>query len=113
MMLTDLAPRASVWFERGGTYLLGDAEVRLLEAIERTGSIKEAARVVGMSYRTAWARVQQLERALGTPAVESRAGGPRGGRSTLTGEARELVMRHADLRRRVVERLERATTPTP
>src|SRR2546422_11554996 len=79
MMLTDLVPRAGVWFERSGTYLLGDAEVRLLEAIERAGSIKEAAKGAGMSYRTAWARIQQLERALGAAAVASRAGGPRGG----------------------------------
>ena len=113
MMLTDLVPRAGVWFERSGTYLLGDAEVRLLEAIERAGSIKEAAKGAGMSYRTAWARIQQLERALGAAAVESRAGGLRGGTSTLTAEARELVKRHADLRRRVVELLERAATPAP
>jgi len=113
MMLTDFVPRASVWFERSGTHLLGDAEVRLLEAIERAGSIKEAAKGVGMSYRTAWARIQQLDRALGAPAVESHAGGPRGGTSTLTAEARDLVKRHADLRRRVVELLERAATPAP
>ena len=113
MMLTDLVPRAGVWVERSGTYLLGDAEVRLLEAIERAGSIKEAAKGAGMSYRTAWARIQQMERALGAAAVASRAGGPRGGTSTLTAEARELVKRHAELRRRVVELLEQAATPTP
>ena len=66
-----------------------------------------------MSYRTAWARIQQMERALGAAAVASRAGGPRGGTSTLTAEARELVKRHAELRRRVVELLEQAATPTP
>src|SRR2546430_11910873 len=103
MMLTDLVPRASVWFERSGTYLLGDAEVRLLEAIERAGSIKEAAKGAGMSYRTAWARIQQLERALGAAAVGARAGGPRGGASTPTPPARCAVKRHADLRRRGVE----------
>ena len=76
MTPSDLVPRVSVWFERGGTYLLGETEVRLLEAIERAGSIKEAAKVIGVSYRTAWARIRHLEHALGTRAVQSRAGGP-------------------------------------
>ena len=103
----------SVWVERGGTYLLGETEVRLLEAIERAGSIKEAAKAPGVSYRTAWVRIHQLEHALGARAVQSRAGGPRGGTSALTGDSRDLVKRHADLRRRVKELLERATTPAP
>jgi len=68
MTPSDLVPRVSVWFERGGTYLLGDMEVRLLEAIERAGSIKEAAKVAGVSYRTAWARIRHLEHALGNAA---------------------------------------------
>jgi molybdate transport system regulatory protein len=113
MITADLILRASVWLERGGTYLVGDAEARLLEAIDRTGSIKGAAKVAGLSYRTAWARMRQLERALGTPAVRSRAGGPRGGESFLTDDARLLLKRHADLRRRVGELLAQATTPTP
>ena len=112
MTPSDLVPRVSVWFERGGTYLLGETEVRLLEAIERAGSIKEAAKVAGVSYRTAWARIRHLEHALGTRAVQSHAGGPRGGTSALTGDSRELVKRHAVLRRRVMELLERAATPT-
>ena len=111
MIQNGLVPRASVWLERRGVYLLGDAEAQLLEAIERTGSIKEAAKTVGLSYRTAWARVQNLEQALGTPAVESRAGGPRRGTSALTGDARELIQRHGDLRRRVVELLQRVAIP--
>src|SRR5206468_3151855 len=36
MFENDLVPRASVYLERRGVYLLGDAEAQLLEAIERT-----------------------------------------------------------------------------
>jgi len=106
-MLTDLVAKSTVWLERGGTYLLGAREAQLLEAVERVGSIKEAAKAAALSYRTAWARIQTLERALGQPIVRSRAGGPGGGATTLTPEGRELVRGLLELSKRVEETVER------
>src|SRR5713101_5479229 len=108
MGFADLVCRSRLWFERQGQYVLGDQEVRLLEAIERAGSIKLAAKEAGLSYRTAWARIQAMEHALGQPVVQSRAGGPGGGTSTLTGESCGLVRLHVDIRRRVDAEAERA-----
>jgi molybdate transport system regulatory protein len=101
MPLADIACRSRVWLERQGEPLLGDQEARLLEAIERAGSIKLAAREAGLSYRTAWARIQAMEHALGGAVVQSRAGGTGGGTSRLTDESRRLVRVYADVRRRV------------
>jgi molybdate transport system regulatory protein len=101
MLLADMVCRSRVWLERQGELLLGDQEARLLEAIERAGSIKLAAKEAGLSYRTAWARIQMMEHALGGPVVESRAGGTGGGTSRLTEESRRLVRLYADVRRRV------------
>jgi molybdate transport system regulatory protein len=101
MLLTDLTCRSRVWFESQGESLLGDQEARLLEAIERVGSIKVAAREAGLSYRTAWARIQAMERVLGDAVVQSRAGGTGGGTSHLTATSRQLVRLYTEISRRV------------
>ncbi len=108
MAFADLACRSRIWFARQDQDLLGDQEARLLEAIERAGSIKLAAKAAGLSYRTAWARIQTMERVLGGPVVQSRAGGPGGGTSTLTDDSRRLVHLYADVRRHVDAAVERA-----
>ena len=109
-MISDLAAHSRVWLARPAGYLLGAPEARLLEAIERAGSIKEAAVAAAMSYRTAWARVREMERVLGRPVVRSRAGGPGGGATTLTEDARSLVSLFHDLDRRVTEHAHREFT---
>lgn len=101
MIPADLVPKAHVWLERHGAYLIGDREAELLEAVERSGSLKEGARTTRVSYRTAWARLQGMERALGKPLVKSRAGGLGGGATSLTDDARDLRRLHGDVRRRV------------
>jgi molybdate transport system regulatory protein len=99
MLFPDLVPRASVTLMRRGTPVISEREARLLEAIERTRSIKDAAADVGISYRTAWSTIQQMEKSLGRPMVTSRAGGPGGGASTLTDECRRLLVIYQGLRR--------------
>ena len=101
MIPADLVPKAHVWLERHGAHLLGDREAGLLEAVGRAGSIKEGAKASHVSYRTAWARIQEMERVLGKPLVRSRAGGLGGGATALTDDSRDLVRLHGDLRRRV------------
>jgi molybdate transport system regulatory protein len=107
-METDIVARSQVWLERTAGFVLGAQETRLLEAIERAGSIKDGAQAAGMSYRTAWARVRDMERALGRPIVRSRAGGPGGGSTTLTADAHRLVRVFHELDRRVAEALREA-----
>jgi molybdate transport system regulatory protein len=103
----DLTPKANVWIERQGVAVLGTREASLLEAIERVRSIKEAAREAGISYRTAWGAVQQMERALGRPVVNSRAGGPGGGSTTLTEEARDLLRLYETVQQRLQAQAQR------
>lgn len=101
MTFTDLVPRASVTLVRRGVPVMSDREARLLEAVQRVRSIKDAAREAGISYRTAWGAIQLMEQALGRPVVESRAGGPGGGATTLTDECRELLGVYQEMRRRL------------
>ena len=101
MPFPDLVPRASITLMRRGAPVMGEREARLLEAVERVHSIKDAAREAGISYRTAWGAIQTMERAFGRPVVQSRAGGPGGGGTTLTEECRQLLRSYQEMRRRL------------
>jgi molybdate transport system regulatory protein len=103
MSFPDLVPHALVTLTKRGTSVIGEREARLLDAVDRVRSIKDAASEAGISYRTAWSAIQQIEQALGRPMVVSRAGGPGGGATTLTDECRRLLTLYQDLRRKLDE----------
>src|SRR6218665_2281505 len=79
---------------RDESIAVGPGKVALLEAIAETGSISAAARQLGMSYRRAWVLVDETNRALATPAVNTAAGGAHGGGTALTEVGVELVTRY-------------------
>ncbi len=75
-----------------GSHLLGGADrIALLEAIHATGSVTQAAKAVGLSYKTAWDRVQDMNNVAGQPLVDRTAGGPGGGGTTLTPYGLEVI----------------------
>ena len=86
-------------FSRGDDIAVGPGKVDLLEAIEASGSISGAARSLGMSYRRAWLLVDEVNRCLVRPAVETASGGKHGGGTTLTPSGAELVARYRKLER--------------
>src|SRR2546426_9588720 len=98
MSFPDLVPHARVTLTKRGISVIGEREARLLDAVDRVRSIKDAAAEAGISYRPAWSAIQQMEQALGRPMGVSRARGPGGGATTLTGECRRLLASHHDLR---------------
>lgn len=69
---------------RDDTIAIGPGKVALLEAVAETGSISAAARQLGMSYRRAWLLIDETNRALASPAVNTAAGGVHGGGTALT-----------------------------
>lgn len=90
-----------VWIEEGGEPVFGEGRARLLEEIERTGSISAAARSLGMSYRHAWDHVKKMETRLGQPLVARRSGGHAGGGSRLTAFGKRMLRDFARLRQDV------------
>ena len=78
---------------------IGPGKVALLEAIEQTGSITSSAKKLGMSYRRAWLLVDETNRCLIRPAVQTAAGGQRGGGTSLTPVGAELIRRYRALER--------------
>jgi len=79
---------------RDGDIAVGPGKIALLEAIVDAGSITAAAQRMGMSYRRAWLLVDELNRSLRRPAVETAVGGARGGGTVVTDAGMELVRRY-------------------
>ena len=75
----------------------GPGKAQLLAAIERTGSISEAARSIRMSYRRAWLLVDGAGKSFGRPLVSAATGGRRGGGATLTPFGRAVLASYSRL----------------
>jgi len=83
--------RLTLRVDFGGDRSIGPGKIRLLESIERTGSISQAGRELGMSYRRAWLLIDDMNQCFKQAVVSARPGGSQGGGATLTGFGTELV----------------------
>lgn len=93
-----LTPRIKIWFESDGAYAFGFGLCEILEAIQQTGNIKEAATQIGKSYRHVWGRVKAAEKILGLSLVQTRVGGKLNNRSELTQVASDMLTGFLELR---------------
>lgn len=84
---------------QGDTIAVGPGKVALLEAIIDTGSISAAARKLGMSYRRAWMLVDEMNRSLKAPVVDTATGGKHGGGTAVTPTGREVIKRYRTIER--------------
>jgi molybdate transport system regulatory protein len=87
-------PKLTLRVDLGSGRALGPGKIRLLEAIERTGSISQAGRNLGMSYRRAWLLVDDMNNCFRGRVIEAQPGGPHGGSATLTPLGKRLVERY-------------------
>lgn len=88
---TTISLQGSIAMEVGGRKLGGAQQVALLEAIAATGSITQAARAIGMSYKAAWDTVDAMNHMAGEPLVERATGGKGGGGTRLTPRGAQLA----------------------
>jgi molybdate transport system regulatory protein len=84
-------PRLTIRIDFDAGRAVGPGKIRLLEMIDMHGSISEAGRQMGISYRRAWLLVDSLNRCFRDPVVASRAGGEHGGGASLTEFGHALV----------------------
>jgi molybdate transport system regulatory protein len=73
---------------------IGAGDIRLLELVEKTGSISAAARAHGITFRRAWTVLDELNRAFKTSVIATRSGGLDGGGARLTDFGREVAARY-------------------
>jgi molybdate transport system regulatory protein len=84
------------WVESKGNVVFGEGRRQLLEWVDSTGSLNQAAKEMKMSYRAAWGKIRDTEKRLGYKLLETTTGGPSGGGSKLTQKGRALVDAYAE-----------------
>ena len=87
---------------------LGPGRIELLEHIEETGSIREAARRMEMSYNRAWTLVRSTNEAFESPLVVATRGGDQRGGARITPEGKAVIAQF----RSMEERARRALEPS-
>lgn len=79
---SGLKPMFKVWLETDDGFVFGPGVYSLLKKVDETGTLKEAAESLDMSYRYAWGLVKKAEGTLGQPLLHTHKGGRAGGGGT-------------------------------
>jgi molybdate transport system regulatory protein len=110
--------RLTLRVDFGSSRSIGPGKIRLLEEIERSGSISQAGRALGMSYRRAWLLIDDMNQCFRHAVVSARPGGSQGGGAVLTEFGAELVRDYRTIERSATDvagkrlrGLERALNP--
>jgi molybdate transport system regulatory protein len=74
-----------------GARMLGPGKIQLLEFIDATGSLSEAAKQMGMSYMRAWTLVQELNRDPARGMVAMSRGGSSRGTASVTAFGKKIL----------------------
>ncbi|MCW4049178.1 MAG: LysR family transcriptional regulator [Candidatus Bathyarchaeota archaeon] len=75
-------PAFKLWLETDDGCVFGPGVYSLLKKINETGTLKEAAESLEMSYRYSWGLIKKAEEKLGEPLIAASKGGRLGGGST-------------------------------
>ena len=73
--------------------------ITLLEEIDRSGSINQAAKTVGMSYKAAWEKIENINNLCPQPLIRRLVGGRGGGGTVLTEAGHAFIERAHTLQR--------------
>ena len=89
-----------VWIEFEDEPLIGKGGAQILEAVNKENSISKAAETLSMSYRYVWNYLQDIQKTLGEPIVETHKGGKTGGGGAiLTDLGKSLLTEYKDAER--------------
>lgn len=80
-----------------GKRVFGKGPETLLTYVQKTGSLRNAAERMGMSYGKAMQIVRRAEEAFGYPLLETQIGGSSGGGSRLTPQAKLFLERYREM----------------
>jgi len=91
--------QGNLWLSIAGQNLGGRGRFALLGLIDACGSISQAAKRMGMTYKNAWDAVDAMNTAAGEPLVARSVGGRGGGGARLTERGRQLIARFEQVER--------------
>lgn len=89
-----------------------DKRLEVLRLVAQSGSISQAARDAGISYKAAWQAIDTLTSLSGAPLVERTVGGAGGGGARITPEGQQLLTLAQALARARAEVLARFSAGT-
>ena len=99
--MNDLRINGRIWLEASADgqteRFMGIGRLELLGHIQRTGSINQAAKAMGMSYKRAWELVQSMNRLADAPLVATQTGGSTGGGAVVTAEGEKFLTHYQTL----------------
>jgi molybdate transport system regulatory protein len=90
-----------VWIEETSGPFLGIGRVTILENIQKTGSITNAAKEMKMAYRQAWQLVEEMNQRAESPLVEKLLGGKGGGGARLTEAGERAIETFHEIEKRI------------
>ena len=91
IMKTSYKVKSRIWIEGKTATFLGEGRVELLEHVLETGSINEASKKMGMSYKKALRLLDTMKSQYGKPLIVSNSGGKGGGGSLVTEEGKRMI----------------------
>ena len=83
--------KSRIWIEVDDKMFLGEGRVKLLKAIERTGSLSKAAKSIQISYNKAWKLIDSVNKAAKELVVIKNTGGKGGGGAIVTAYGKNLI----------------------
>ncbi len=91
----QVQPRFRLLYRRN--IALGPGKVALLEQVQKTGSLAEAAAQMGMSYMRAWTLVKTMQQCFKKPLLRLARGGARHGGAELTETGRQVLALYREM----------------
>ncbi|WP_293295102.1 winged helix-turn-helix domain-containing protein [Allomuricauda sp.] len=91
MMQTSKELKVRCWIDIDGKKFFGPGRAQLLILIDKNGSLSKAAKEMGMSYRKAWAMVEDMNQRGQQPYVKLHKGGTQGGGAELTPRGKKVL----------------------
>lgn len=101
--------KVRLWIEEVEGPFLGIGKIWLLENIQKTGSITNAAKEMKMAYRQAWQLVEEMNKRAESPLVEKLLGGKGGGGARLTAAGENAIAIFYEVENRIREFAEKET----
>lgn len=99
--------KTKIWLEADNRKVFGDGPADILMRVARTGSLRQTAAEINMSYSQAWKLIQMIEENLGYTVLDKQVGGAGGGHSKLTPRAAELTKAYDKFRREAAKDLDK------
>jgi molybdate transport system regulatory protein len=103
--VTDAKIGAQLALRGKGHGAVGRDRIAMLQAVADKGSITQAAKALGFSYKTVWDGINAINNLMPRPALIAQAGGKGGGGAVLTEDGRRLI----DAFRRLEDKLSRVS----